>query len=57
MHPEFYIIPALYDRNTYFLFRDYGNEIKFTVIDGKITIIGNGFFVPKELEFIKDNFL
>ncbi|MFH6944654.1 hypothetical protein [Flavobacterium sp. FlaQc-50] len=57
MSVEFYIVPALYDRDTYFLFRDYGNEIKFTVIEGKITIIGNGFFVPKELEFIKDNFL
>lgn len=53
MSSEFYIVPALRDVDTYFLFRDYGNELKFTVIDGKISIIGKGFFVPKELEFIK----
>lgn len=57
MENEFYIVPALYDRDTYFLLRDYGNEIKFTVLQGKISIIGNGYFVPKELEFIKQNFL
>jgi hypothetical protein len=55
MKAEFYIVPALYDRDTYFLFRDYGNELKFTVIARKITIIGKGFFVPEELEFIKNN--
>ena len=57
MKAEFYIVPALYDRDTYFLFRDYGNELKFTVIEGKIMIIGKGFFTPKELEFIKSNFI
>ena len=54
MTVEFYIVPALRDRDTYFLFRDYGNELKFTVIEGKISVIGKGYFVPKELEFIKE---
>jgi hypothetical protein len=57
MENEFYIVPALYDRDTYFLFRDYGNEIKFTILEGKINILGKGFFVPSELIFIKQNFL
>lgn len=57
MENEFHIVPALLDRDTYFLFRDYGNEIKFTVISGKIAIIGRGYFVPHELIFIKQNFL
>lgn len=54
MSSEFYIVPALYDIDTFFLFRDYGNELKFTVIEGKISIIGKGFFLPKELDFIKE---
>lgn len=57
MKAEFYIVPALYDTDTYFLFRDYGNELKFTVKEGKVTIIGKGFFTASELDFIKSNFI
>ena len=57
MQCEFYIVPALYDRNTFFLFRDYANELKFTVLNGKISIIGNGYFTPTEYNFIKANFI
>ena len=56
MNPEFYIVPARCDADTYFLFRDTGDEIKFTVIGRKITIIGNGYLVPKEIEYINLNF-
>lgn len=57
MENEFYIVPALLDKDTYFLFRDFGNEIKFTVIEGKLKIIGNGYFLQHEWFFIQDNFL
>lgn len=56
MTTDFFIVPALYDENTYFLFRDYAIEIKFKFIAGKITIIGKGYFLPDELTFIKENF-
>jgi hypothetical protein len=56
MESEFYIVPSLYDKDTYFLFRDYGNEIKFTVINGMVTVSGKGYFTPKELEYVKTNF-
>lgn len=56
MKSNFYIVPALYDRDTYFLFRDYGNEIKFTVINGLVTISGKGYFTEEELEYVKINF-
>lgn len=56
MTTDFFIVPALYDENTYFLFRDYAIEIKFKFIAGKITIIGKGYFVPDEITFIKENF-
>lgn len=57
MENEFYIVPALLDKDTYFLFRDYGDELKFTISGGVLKIFGNGFFHPHELFFIQDNFL
>jgi hypothetical protein len=57
MEPEFYIIPSLTESNVYFLFRDIGIEVKFTLKDGRVMIIGKGFLTPNELEFIKIHFL
>ena len=57
MDSNFFIIPALRDENTFFLFRDYAIEIKFTSINGIIKIIGKGIFSKEELSFIKENFL
>jgi hypothetical protein len=57
METNFFIIPALRDENTFFLFRDYAIEIKFTSINGMIKIIGKGIFSEEELIFIKENFL
>lgn len=57
MTTDFFIVPALYDGNTYFLFRDYAIEIKFKIIAGKITIIGRGYLVPDEVTFINENFV
>jgi len=57
MTTDFFIIPALYESNTYFLFRDYAIEIKFKIITGKITIIGKGYLVPDEVKFIYENFV
>lgn len=45
------------DENTFFLFRDYAIEIKFTSINGIVKIIGKGVFNKEELDFIKENFL
>lgn len=56
MKDDFFIIPALYEVNTYFLFRDYAIEIKFTIIAGIIKIIGKGYLLPGEVTFIKENF-
>ncbi|WP_165929985.1 hypothetical protein [Flavobacterium caseinilyticum] len=56
METDFFIVPALYDQSTYFLFRDYAIEIKFTVIAGTIRIIGKGYLLPGEVTFIKENF-
>jgi len=57
METEIVIIPSLHDRDTYFLFRDYAIEIKFTSINGIIKIIGKGYFLPKEVLFIKENYI
>jgi hypothetical protein len=56
METEFIIIPALHDQNTFFLFRDYAIEIKFTSISRIIKIIGKGYFLPKEDAFVKENY-
>ena len=57
METHFFIVPALRDENTFFLFRDYAIEIKFTSINGTIQIIGKGVFNKEELDFINENFL
>lgn len=57
MITEFIIIPSMHDQNTFFLFRDYAIEIKFTSIKGLIKIIGKGKFSVEELDFINENFL
>jgi len=57
METSFFIVPALRDENTFFLFRDYAIEIKFTSINGIVKIIGKGCFTPEEQEFINENFL
>jgi len=57
MESHFFIVPALRDENTFFLFRDYAIEIKFTSINGTIRIIGKGVFNKEELDFINENFL
>ena len=54
METIFTIIPSLSEQNTYFLFRDYAIEIKFTSINGIVKVIGNGYLLPKEVEFIKE---
>ncbi len=54
METVFTIIPSLSEQNTYFLFRDYAIEIKFTSINGIVKVIGNGYLLPKEVEFIKE---
>jgi hypothetical protein len=56
MKDDFFIVPALYDENTFFLFRDYAIEIKFTSVAGIIKIIGKGYFYPNEIAFIKQGF-
>jgi len=57
METNFFIVPALRDENTFFLFRDYGIEIKFTSINGAVKIIGKGKFNNEEIIFINENFL
>lgn len=57
MEDNFYIVPAFYDDNTFFLFRDFGFEIKFTSINGVISIIGNGKFSNAELKYIYEFYL
>ena len=54
METVFTIIPSLSEQNTYFLSRDYAIEIKFTSIYGIVKVIGNGYLLPKEVEFIKE---
>jgi hypothetical protein len=57
MEDKFYIVPALSEPNTYFLFRDYGEEIKFVTKYGKVVVIGKGYLTPKELAFIRLYFI
>lgn len=57
MENNFYVVPALRDENTFFLFRDFGFEIKFTSIKGVINIIGKGKFTTEELHFVNENYL
>ena len=54
METVFTIIPSLSEQNTYFLFLDYAIEIKFTSINGIVKVIGNGYLLAKEVEFIKE---
>lgn len=56
METNFNIVPAMYEQNTFFLFRDYAIEIKFSITNGAITVIGKGYLLPIEAEFIKVNF-
>lgn len=56
MNSELYIVAARHDSDTYFLFRDNGTKIKFTVIEQKITIVGKGYFTPNELNVLKHYF-
>lgn len=57
MEDKFYIVPALYEPNTFFLFRDYGEEIKFVTKYGRVVVIGKGYLTPKELAFIRLYFI
>jgi hypothetical protein len=57
MEVNFYIVPAMYDENTFFLFRDYAIEIKFTIINGTVKVIGKNYFLPEETLFIRENYL
>jgi hypothetical protein len=57
MGTNFYIVSAMYDENTFFLFRDYAIEIKFTIINGIVKVVGMNYFLPEELLFIKENYL
>lgn len=54
---EFYIVPSMSEQNTYFLFRDIGIEIKFNTLNNKITILSNGFLLPREMLFVQNNYL
>lgn len=44
------------DKDTYFLFRDYAIEIKFTIINGILKVHGNHYLLPAEVDFIKKAF-
>lgn len=57
MEPNFVIVPATFGQNTFFLFRDYSVEITFTIVNKVISVIGNGYLLPEETEFIKENYL
>lgn len=52
METNFHIVPAMQEENTFFLFRD-GIEVKFSSIKGIIKVIGRGYLLPKEVEYIK----
>jgi hypothetical protein len=56
MNDEFFIVPSLAEAFTYYLFRD-GIEVKFSVENQRIKVLGRGYLLPKEIEFIRAFFL
>lgn len=51
------IIPSYSLENTFYLFRDLGDEIAFMIVNGKIVVISKGYLLPAEYEFIKQHYL